>query len=217
MAAMLARWSFHRILLVWIVSLASAGAAAFEYDGRSSLPQEATPSWAFVFKQGSAQTGSEGLRVEATDGQRHLYAIGQSHQGKPWGEPSVWDMSAGFIQVTFRLRCEARDPELEVFRLIIRDGTQQWQVPITAASVYRKPLDTTEWDTYTAVVENGKLRVSSERHGLIVENRKAQPGERGNGLLFGSYFFRKNDSAKPRAWELAFLRCSNEPFTSPNR
>ncbi len=206
---------FARLLLACALSARAVVAASFEYDAKVP-PEDATPKWALVFKQGEAVAGPGGLRVESPEAGRHLYAIGVNEEGAPFGEAAAWDLSSGRVEVVFRLRCETEDPEMEVFRLILRDGARQWQVPFTKGSVYRKPIDTTEWDTYTATVENGTLRLSSERHGLIVENRKAQPDARGHALYFGSYAYSKDGSTRPRAWELAFLRWSNEPSTPSN-
>ncbi len=204
--------TFACLLLAWSLGISGAPGAGPQYEGRA-LPADAMPPWKQIFAGGHATLGENGLRVETTESQRHLYAIGQSAEGEPWGDATAWAFPEGTLSVTFRLRCEGEDPEAEVFRLIIRDGQQQGQVPFPPTAVYRKPTNTTEWDTYTAVIENGKLRLSSERLGLIVENRKSLEDNRGNGLLFGNYAYDKGGSTRTRLWELSFLRCTLEPST----
>lgn len=185
----------------------------FHYSGRD-LPEDAVPRWEAVQKEGTAALHNGKLRVELTSSQRHFYGIGtwidpKSGETMVRGDASAWNMEKGQARIELRFRCTAENPQEEVFRVLIRDGKRQWALSFSCTALGRKPVDTTDWDTYQIVIEQGLMRVASERQGVLLEGNAGSPDTRSTGLLFGSYSSTKDGSQQTRSWEVESIRWSS--------
>ncbi len=189
---------------------AISDAAAFDHQYLPpDLPENAVPAWAVLQKGGIVSTGEDGLTVETAADKRHFYGIGVYSDGKPWGDGSAWDASAGVATLDFRLKCASEEDEAVVFTLILRDGRQQWILDFRPHRINSTPAETGDWNTYRVTLENGLLQLSSTNGGVILRKVRGAPDERGNALLFGTYSYRPGGSGAPRQWSLQFLRWTN--------
>ncbi len=188
-------------------TVAQAADYEYAYDARN-LPEEAQPQWkALTAGQPAIRVEDGLLKVDVQGGNRCLFVIGTFANGVR-GDISAWDLSSEEATVEFRARVHTSDPVYHVFRVGLTDGHKSWVVSFTSHSINRKAIDTTEMDTYRLALKDGKLQISSERHGLISKGHRPSSETDSHCLLFGTQEISKAPAPQDATggWEMEFIR-----------
>lgn len=203
-------------LLASTAQTASAEDFASQYKP-DALPENAQPAWMQLQAGGDATLKDGDLVVEVPGNKRHFYGLGTAQDGNPWGEAKAWTLKDQ-ATIELRVRCATDLPDDPTFTVLVRDGTQQWEVRFGASDSVGSMIDASQWDTYRLTLSQGRLQVSSYRRNIIFRGLRSTPDIRGNALLFGSYSYRQ-DQTEPRNWELAFLRWTTDraDLTPPDK
>jgi len=196
-----------------------AGAETFDYEYSAAtglMPQKASPEWVLRHGGGTIQLLHEQLHVDTPVGERNFFVIGNLNE-ESMGDAEKWNASTGMTTVEFRVRCESPDPSLEIFQVQISDGRLQWRIRFLNNKIFPRevPVDTSEADTYRAVIQNGKLTLSSERNGVLLADVPGNESYAGkpttsNALLFGSFTPNSQADAGLGTWQLDFIRWTNQ-------
>lgn len=160
-------------------------------------------------------------RLGVPVGLRHGYVIGKRSDGTALGDTNAWTMATGKATVEFRVRCEADFPDVEVFRLLLSDGTQFWSVTFYPNRVASKEIDATQMKTYRATVDEGKLVLSTEANGVIYTRASGNPStELAQSVMIGFGTLHSNSKSSHSGngmvrWELEFIRWTNQIAMPP--
>ena len=191
---------FGAILVLAISPLASDLQYAHSYNA-DETPEMSAPKWTGKGSGASVEV-AEGMLAVQGEGPntRQFYIMDQAS--------GAWDMESGLATVEFRLKCSAADPEDEVFRVQITDGKAMWRVVFYTNRCNGVKVDNHEWDTYRLAIKDGRMQISSEKHGVIAWQNEAVPHEEPPALIFGT--FKNPQSQTSREWSLDFIRWTNE-------
>lgn len=196
-------------MIATVLFLASSLAADLRFANSyqaDELPEQASPKWAAKGNAAEASVAEGCLSVKSDGpGKRQFYVFDQSTGG--------WDMTSGRATVEFRLKCASDDPEDEVFRVQISDGTQMWRAVFFNGRCNGAQADTAEWDTYRLTVRDGKLQIHSENRGVIAADIPSAPQEDVPSILFGT--FKASPQSATRSWDLDFIRWTNDEVPLP--
>lgn len=183
--------------------LLSPLAADLQYSGvyqADELPEKSSPKWASKGNSASVEIADSSLNVQSEGANKRQFYVADQIAG--------WDMSSGLATVEFRLKCSSTDPEDEVFRVQLSDGSKMWRAVFFPQRCNGAKVETDDWDTYRLVVRDGRMEISSEKLGVIAENVESAPFTEDQALLFGT--FKGSPSSASRTWNIDFVRWTND-------
>jgi hypothetical protein len=188
------------ILFLALSPLASDLQYAHSYNA-DEAPEMSAPKWTGKGSGATAEVAEGVLHIQGEGANtRKFYLLDQAS--------GAWDMASGMATVEFRLKCNAADPQDEVFRVQITDGKSLWRVVFYPNRCNGVKVATDEWDTYRLAIKDGQMQISSEKQGVIALQNEAVPHDEPPALIFGT--FKNPKSQTSREWSLDFIRWTNE-------
>lgn len=209
------------ILALLIGKASCADSTSFQYSPRDgAFPEDALPTWRKA-GPGTAVIEDDKLVVELQDNHILFWMLGRKN-GEEQGDVSAWRLDqAGDATVTFKVKCHADDPDVNVFSFaaagkhgIVWLNFFRDRIQVGPAGDRFVPHDCDQDDVYRITISGDQFAVYSQRAGVLVD-RAAIPGgaTTWNLLWFGStYPFGEKPiegSACQRKWELSFVKWTN--------
>jgi len=210
-------------LISMVLAFMCQGASAEDYR---YLPLEGSPDqsqtpWRFAGSKKAITVEDSGLNVELKDNDTLFWCIGKRGDLEQ-GEASAWNLNEeGIATVTFKLKVNASDTEVNCFTLMAGGNkglaiVNFYPDKITAGGSGKKSIehDCRTDDTYRLTIKSGKYSLISKRDGIIFEGLDSSGETSWNLLWIGSTypFGDKPEEGKKcqRSWNLGFIRWTNK-------
>ncbi len=189
--------------VVFFLFLLSPLSADLQYSGvyqADELPEKSAPKWISKGNMAAVEIADGVLNVQSEGANKRQFYVADQNAG--------WDMGSGLATVEFRMKCASADPEDEVFRVQLSDGSKMWRAVFFPQRCNGAKVESDDWDTYRLAVRDGKMEISSEKLGVIAENVESAPFAEEPSLVFGT--FKNSPSSASRNWSVDFVRWTND-------